>query len=155
VFGLVGRSSRGVRPVAVADVGRVLAAAAMGDERLHDRTIFVLGPEWLSLEAAVKRVAAVAGRRPVFVPLPVAVHRLLAWGWEASMDVPLVARAQVEILAEGLDTPLADSEPPPPDLAPTTPFEADAIRLGLPEPSAFGCRDLRWCDARLGGRSAR
>ena len=156
MFGLVGRAPRGVRPVAVADVARVLVAAALGDQRLRDRTIHVLGPERLTLEAAVRRVAHVVGRRPWFVPLPVAAHRLLARGWEAAMDVPLVARAQVEILAEGLDTPLADSEPPPADLRPTTPFDVTSIRQGLPEPVAFGPRDLRPCAwlarARAGSR---
>jgi uncharacterized protein YbjT (DUF2867 family) len=143
LFGLVGRAPRGVRPVAVADVARVLVAATAGDERLRDRTVHVLGPERLTLEAAVGRVADVVGRRPWFIPLPVAAHRLMARGWEAAMDVPLVARAQVEILAEGLDTPLGDSDPPPPDLLPTTPFDEDAIRRGLPDPAPFGPRDLR------------
>jgi NADH dehydrogenase len=145
MFGLVGRAARGVRPVAVADVARVLVAAAAGDERLRDRTIHVLGPERLTLEAAVRRVADVVGRRPWLIPVPVAAHRLLARGWEAVMDVPLVARAQVEILADGLDTPLADSEPPPVDLRPTTRFDEHSIRRGIPEPSAFGPRDLRPC----------
>lgn len=145
VFGLVGRAPRGIRPVAVADVARVLVAAAMGDERLRNRTIHVLGPERLTLEQAVRHVAQVVDRRPRFVPLPVAAHRLLARGWEAAMDVPLVARAQVEILAEGLDAPLADSEPPPPDLRPTTRFDEASIRRGLPVPASFGPRDLRPC----------
>ena len=117
VFGLVGASSRSIRPVAVDDVARLLVAAATGDPRLGDRTITVLGPEELTLEQAVRRVAAVAGRRPMFVPLPVALHRLLAFGWEAAMDVPLVARAQVEILAEGVAEPLPDLVWPPDDLA--------------------------------------
>jgi len=145
VFGLVGRAPRGVRPVAVADVARIVVAAAQGDTRLRGGTIHVLGPERLTLEAAVRRVAEVVGRQPWFIPVPVAIHRVLAYGWEAVMDVPLVARAQVEILAEGLDIPLADSEPPPIELTPRTPFDHASIRAGLPVPQRFGPRDLRPC----------
>ena len=140
-----------IRPVAVDDVARLLGAAATGDGRLADRTITVLGPETLTLERAVRRVAWGVGRRPVFVPLPIAVHRLLAYGWEAAMDVPLVARAQVEILAEGVAEPLPDATWPPEDLAPRTRFDETAIRAGLPEPGGFGRADLRCLAARAAG----
>jgi NADH dehydrogenase len=153
VFGLVGSGPRMIRPVAVEDVGRLLVAAALGDERLRGREITVLGPDELTLEAAVRRVARVVGRQPLYVPLPVAVHRLLALGWEAAMDVPLVARAQVEILAEGVAEGLADAQPPPDDLAPRTPFDEAAIRAGLPAPGGFGRDDLRCVAARPGGRA--
>jgi hypothetical protein len=68
---------------------------------------------------------------------------MLATAFEASMVVPLVSRAQVEILAEGVVDPLPFAEPPPPDLRPTTPFSPDVIRAGLPEPGGFGRQDCR------------
>lgn len=148
VFGLVGFRERRIRPVAVADVARLLSAAALGDDRLANRTITILGPDKLTLEAAVRRVAQVVGRRPLFVPLPIAVHRLLAFGWETVMDVPLVARAQVEILAEGVADALPGAAWPPDDLAPRVPFDDAAIRVGLPEAGGFGRRDLRCVAAR-------
>ena len=59
VFGLVGLRERPVRPVAVDDVARILEAAALGDPRLANRTLQVLGPESMPLGEAVRRVARV------------------------------------------------------------------------------------------------
>ena len=145
VFGLVGLHEQPVRPVAVDDVARLLEAAALGDPRLADRTIAVLGPEELTLEAAVRRVAAATGRHPLFIRLPVAAHRLLASLLEMVMTIPLIARAQVEILAEGVVDPLPFADEPPPDLAPRTPFSVEFIRAGLPAAGGFSRADLRWC----------
>ena len=78
VFGLVGLHEQPVRPVAVDDVARILAAAALGDPRLADRTMAVLGPETMPLGEAVRRVARATGRRPLFVRLPIAVHLVIA-----------------------------------------------------------------------------
>ena len=135
VFGLVGLRDRPVRPVAVDDVARILEAAATGDERLRNRTVAVLGPEELTLGDAVRRVADAIGRRPVYVRLPVVAHLALAHACEAVMRVPLISVAQVHILAEGVveaAPPAADELPP--DLVPRTPFTAEVIRRGLPEP---------------------
>jgi uncharacterized protein YbjT (DUF2867 family) len=148
VFGLVGWQDRPVRPAAVDDMARILEAAALGDPRLADTTIAVLGPETLGLRDAVRRVARVTGRRPVFVRLPIWVHLATAWLAEWTMRVPLVSRAQVHILAEGIVEPLPFANPPPADLAPMTPFSDDTIRAGLPPVGGFGCADLRWSAAR-------
>lgn len=145
VFGLVGMQERPVRPVAVDDVARILEAAATGDERLRDRTIAVLGPEQLTLGDAVQRVASIIGRRPVYVRLPVRVHLALARVFAAVMRVPLISTAQVHILAEGVVEAAPPAPEPPHDLRPRTPFSAAVIRGGLPEPGAFGLRDLRCC----------
>jgi NADH dehydrogenase len=64
VFGLVGMRDQLVRPVAVDDVARILAAAAAGDDRLRNQTVAVLGPEEMTLAEAVRRVAHAVGRRP-------------------------------------------------------------------------------------------
>lgn len=151
VFGLVGLRERPVRPVAVDDVARLLEAAALGDPRLTGRTVAALGPEELTLGEAVRRVAAATGRRPIFVRLPVPAHRLLATALEAAMTVPLIARAQVEILAEGIVDPLPFADDPPPDLAPRTSFSPEVIRAGLPSPGGFGRADLRICRPRFSG----
>jgi len=143
VFGLVGLHERPVRPVAVDDVARLLEAAALGDARLADRTIAVLGPDELGLGAAVRRVAGVTGRRPRFIRVPIAAQLLIARAAEWTMRVPLISRAQVHILAEGVVEPLPFADWPPADLAPSTPFDASAIRRGLPKPGGFGLADLR------------
>ena len=147
VFGLVGLREQPVRPVAVQDVTRLLVAAALGDARLADRTIAVLGPEQLTLGAAVRRVAEATGRRPAFIRLPVPAHRLLALALEMAMTVPLIARAQVEILAESVVEPLPFADEPPSDLTPRTPFSLEVIRAGLPPAGGFGRADLRICAA--------
>jgi NADH dehydrogenase len=143
VFGLVGLGDRLVRPMAVADVVRILSSAAAGDARLVNRTIAAVGPEELPLGEAVRRVADAVGRRPRFVRLPISIHRVLAMVFEATMVVPLVSTAQVEILAEGVVVPLPFADPLPDDLLPRTPFSVEAIRDGLPEPAGFGRRDCR------------
>lgn len=143
IFGLVGMSPTLLRPVAVGDVVRVLAMAALGDPRLSNRTIAVLGPETITLEEAVRRIGQAVGRRPRFVRLPVIVHRALARLWEAAMRVPLLSRAQVEILAEGVVEPLPFVSELPEDFRPRTPFSEPVVRAGLPAPGGFGLADLR------------
>ncbi|MGP1675161.1 MAG: hypothetical protein ACTS8Z_08110 [Candidatus Limnocylindrales bacterium] len=123
----------------------ILVAAAIGDPRFAGRTISVLGPEQLTLGAAVRRVAQVTGRRPRFIRLPIAAHLVIARLAEWTMRVPLVSTAQVHILAEGIVEPLPSAEPPPADLTPRTPFSEAVIRAGLPQPGRFRTSDLRWC----------
>jgi uncharacterized protein YbjT (DUF2867 family) len=145
VFGFVGLRSKPVRPIAVDDVAAVLAAAALGDPRLARRTFAVLGPEELLLSDAVRRVAQVADRRPVFVPLPIVAQRAIAAIAELLMTVPLISHAQVRILAEGIVEPLPAADRLPVDLLPTTRFDEASIRAGLPASGGFGRTDLRWC----------
>jgi uncharacterized protein YbjT (DUF2867 family) len=147
VFGLVGLRDRLVRPVAVDDVARLLEAAALGDERLANRTIAVLGPEPIPLREAVRRVARVTGRRPVFVRLPIVAHLLIGRLAELVMRTPLISIAQVHILAEGVVDVAPSGEPPPEDLAPATPFSPEAIQRGLPPRGGFGRGDLRCVSA--------
>ena len=142
IFPLVGVSTaRQLRPLAVGDVARILAGAA-SDQRLAGRTLPVLGPEQLSLSAAMQRVATVVGRHPLFVPLPVMAHRMLGWWFERLMMVPLVSAAQVRILAEGIVDPVLAPDSLPSDLVPITPFSEESIRAGLPAADRFHRRDL-------------
>jgi hypothetical protein len=100
----------------------------------------------MPLSEAVKRVGRVLGKHPLYVPLPLALHRLLGVVFEATMKVPLVSLAQVRILSEGIVDPWPPYENLPNDLLPTTPFTDEQIRRGLPEARRFSAGDLR-CSA--------
>lgn len=141
VFATVGYLDRTVRPVAVDDAVEVLLAALEG--RIPDPVVAVLGPEELTLGAAVRRVARVAGRRPAFVPVPVWTIRVLAQLTEWAMIVPLVAKAQAQMLAEGVSAPAPEAPELPAGIRPSRRFEEDRIRAALPSAGGFGFRDLR------------
>jgi uncharacterized protein YbjT (DUF2867 family) len=142
IFGLVGFADKPVRPLAVEDLADVLTAA-LTEGRLSRQTVAIMGPEQMPLSEAVKRVGRVLGMHPLYVPLPIAVHRLLGVVFEATMKIPLVSLAQVQILSEGIVDPWPPYENLPADLLPTTPFSDEQIRRGLPEPKRFDAKDLR------------
>ncbi|HYO60675.1 MAG TPA: NAD(P)H-binding protein [Actinomycetota bacterium] len=138
----VGVGDRRVRPLAIDDAVRVFEAALV-DGRLPRKTVAVLGPTELTFDDVARRVAKVIGKRRLFVRAPIAFHYLLARISEAVMNVPLVARAQVRILEEGLVEPACAPHPLPEDLAPVVPFDDAAIRAGLPDHlERFGRADL-------------
>jgi uncharacterized protein YbjT (DUF2867 family) len=142
VFGLVGFRPRAVRPLAGEDLARVIVAAT-DDPRLVGGTFSVLGPETLTLEEVVRRIAAATGKRPWFVPMPVFFHRGLAWFCEMTMRTPLLARAQLRILLEGVaEATGGPVESLPEDLLPTRPLDRGQITRGLPAPRRFGRADL-------------
>ena len=142
LFALVGLSEKPVRPIAINDMIKVLMAGLF-DQRLANQTVAVLGPEELSLEKAVKRVAAVVGKKPLFFRLPIFAHQILAWFCARFMKIPLIAQAQVRILSEGVVEPGPMAEPLPEDLLPKIPFSEEQIKLGLPEAKSFKLADLR------------
>jgi NADH dehydrogenase len=144
IFPLVGLEDRPVRPTAVADVARIIAAA-LTEDRLPRQTIAVVGPEEMTLAEAVRRVANVVGKRPLTFRMPVWFHRAFAWICERVMRVPLVSTAQVRMLAEGLTDPLPATPFVSGDLAPRTMFTDEQIRAGLPVGKPFGAGDLRCC----------
>ncbi|TMC44956.1 MAG: NAD-dependent epimerase/dehydratase family protein [Chloroflexi bacterium] len=141
-FPLVGFRPTRLRPVFVGDVVR-LAQSALIDPRLSRRTISVLGPEELAAGDAIRRIATAVGRTVPVVPAPVVFHRGLAWLFERTMTVPLVATAQVRILSESVTEALPFADAPPADLAPATTFSVERIRAELPPAGPFGLRDLR------------
>lgn len=141
VFGLVGVRGRTVRPVPIDDELDVLVAALEG--RIPDPTIAVMGAEELPLGDAVRRIARVAGRRPLFVPVPVWVIRGVAQLSEWLMVVPLVAKAQARMLAEGVSEAAPPAPEAPRGIRPTLPFDDDRIRAALPDAGRFGWNDLR------------
>lgn len=143
IFASVGMKGSQVRPLAVEDLVQVMIASLI-EGRLPCKTVPITGPEDMDFEVAARRVAAVLGKRPLFIRAPVFFHCLLGWILERIMTVPLVSMAQVRILSEGIVEPLPDCEPLPEDLLPRTPFSDLQIRKGIPEPGRFGLRDLRW-----------
>jgi uncharacterized protein YbjT (DUF2867 family) len=144
VFALVGFRDKPIRPTAVQDVAAVIVASLL-DDRLSRQTVAVTGPDLLTLGQAVRRVAEVCNRKPLFVPMPVAFHYGLAWLVERCMKVPLISLAQVRILAEGLADAAPACESLPRDLAPVTHFTPESIRRGLPAPGPFALSDCRCC----------
>jgi uncharacterized protein YbjT (DUF2867 family) len=147
LFATVGFRQPPLRPVAVEDVAKILAAAVTTD-RLNNQTIAVVGPEILTMPQVVRRIAAAIGRRVFIFPMPVWFHRMLGAIAEVMMRVPLISRAQVRMLAEGLTEPAPPCPSPSADLLPITRFDIESIRRGLPEAGRFSCRDLR---CNLGG----
>jgi len=115
--------------------------------RLSRSTVAITGPEELYLSEAVRRVARVTGNSIGMFREPVWFHLALARFWELTMKVPLVARAQVRILSEGVTEPAGLCNSLPADLLPTRRFTDDQIRGGLPKPGPFTLRDLRCCCA--------
>jgi uncharacterized protein YbjT (DUF2867 family) len=146
LFATVGLSEQPIRPLAVADLIRVLRAA-LEDDRLSRQTVAAVGPEELRMSEAVRRVAKVLGRSVIVLPSPILLQYAFAQLFECTMTVPLVAKAQVRILSEGVD-PTGACDPLPPDLVPRQRFTDDNIRAGLPKAGAFGLRDLRFCHRR-------
>jgi uncharacterized protein YbjT (DUF2867 family) len=144
ILATVGLRQKAIRPLAVDDLVHVMHAALV-DGRLTRQTIAIIGAEQLYLSDAARRVAEVLGRRVWIFPAPLWFHYALAWACEATMKVPLVARAQVRILSEGVVEPATKCDPLPADLMPVRHFTPEQIRNGLPEAGPFGLHDLRCC----------
>lgn len=141
VFATVGFRGHTVRPIPIDDFVDVMLAAANG--RIAEPTIAVMGAEELPLGAAVRRVARVVGRRPLFIPVPVWSIKVLAQLTEWLMIVPLVAKAQAQMLAEGVSEPAPWAPEAPVDLRPSHRFTDESIRDALPNAGPFGWSDLR------------
>ena len=102
-----------------------------------------------------RRIARVAGRRPAYVPVPTWTIRILAQLTEWAMVVPLVAKAQARMLAEGVSEPAPAAPEPPLDIRPSRHFTDERIRAAIPD-GRFGLDDLRivrWI--RSSGRAPR
>ena len=144
LFAMVGLKEKGIRPLAIEDLVDVLRAALV-EGRLTRQTVAVTGAEELYLSEAVRRVARVTGRKVRMVRAPVWLHYGLAHFWELTMKTPLVARAQVRILSEGVVESVLPCDLLPQDLLPRRRFTDDQIRKGLPVAGGFTLRDLRCC----------
>ncbi len=146
VFGLVGMREKPIRPLAVKDLVTAIAASFQ-DARLSKKTVSITGPEEILLGEAVRRVGRVIGRNPLYLPVPIAIQKIIAWVAERTMKIPLLSLAQLRILSEGIVEALPACDQLPADLTPTTRFSAAQIQKGLPEPGPFGLRDLRCAKA--------
>jgi len=149
VFATVGFRERTVRPIPIEDFVDVMLAAAEG--RISEPTVAVMGAEELPLGDAVRRIARVVGRKPLYIAVPVWSIRILAQLTEWIMIVPLVAKAQAKMLAEGVSEPAPWAPEVPIGLRPSRPFSEESIRAALPAEGRFGWSDLR-VSRRLGGR---
>lgn len=144
LFAMVGLKEKGIRPLAIDDLVDVQRAALV-EGRLTKQTVAVTGAEELYLSEAVRRVAQVTGKKVRMVRAPVWLHYVLAYFWELTMKVPLVARAQVRILSEGVVASVLPCDLLPHDLLPKRLFTDEQIRKGLPVAGGFTLRDLRCC----------
>jgi NADH dehydrogenase len=151
VFATVGYRERTVRPIPIDDFVDVVLAAAEG--RIPDATVAVMGAEELPLGDAVRRIAKVVGRHPVFIPVPVWSIRMLAQLTEWLMVVPLIAKSQARMLAEGVSEPAPWAPEAPPDVRPAHRFTEESIRSALPDAGRFGWKDLRFARWRGRGRN--
>ncbi|MDM7888924.1 NAD(P)H-binding protein [Curtobacterium sp. RHCJP20] len=141
LFASVGFREKTISPIPVAELVDVLVGALEG--RLSRRTVAVRGGEALLLSEAVRRVARVVDRPVRVFPAPVWAHRVLGQVTEWTMRVPLVAKAQVRMLAEGVTEATQPAGELPADLAPTARFDEEHIRAALPPRGGFTWRDLR------------
>ncbi len=142
ILATVGLKEKAIRPLAVDDLIHILSAALV-DGRLATHTVAVTGAEELYLSDAARLVAKVIERDVWIVPAPLWFHYALAQVCEWAMKVPLVAKAQVRILSEGVVEPATICDPLPADLMPVRCFTPEQIRGGLPEAGPFGVHDLR------------
>jgi len=141
VFATVGYRERMVRPIPIDDFVDVLIAAAEG--RITEPTVAVMGAEELPLGDAVRRIARIVGRKPLFVAVPVWSIRILAQLTEWLMVVPLVAKAQAQMLAEGVSEAAPWAPEAEINIRPAGLFTDDSIRAALPDEGRFGWSDLR------------
>lgn len=141
LFATVGFREKSIRPVPVGEMVDVLVAAIEGG--LPKSTFAVSGGEELMLSEVVHRVAKLVGRHVAVVPAPVWFIRVVAQVTEWTMKVPLIAKAQARMLAEGV----SEAAPPTPDLPeqlwPKLAFSSEQIEAALPPRGGFGLRDLR------------
>ncbi len=140
----VGFKQKAIRPLAIDDLIDVMCAGLI-EGRLSNKTVALTGAEELYLSEAAGRVAKVLNRRVLMFPAPLWFHYGLARFCEWTMKIPLVARAQVRILSEGVVEPALPCDPLPADLNPHRKFTELQIREGLPKPGPFGLSDLRCC----------
>lgn len=141
VFATVGYRERMVRPIPIEDFVDVLVAAAEG--RITEPTVAVMGAEELPLGDAVRRIARIVGRKPLFIEVPVWSIRILAQLTEWAMVVPLVAKAQAQMLAEGVSEPAPWAPEASIEIRPKGLFSDESIRAALPAEGPFGWSDLR------------
>jgi len=134
IFATVGFREQTVRLVAVEDLVKIISAVLLDENRLSRQTVAVIGPEEFPFSTAARRISRAMGKPFLLVlPFPVLIQRLLAWVSERFMPKPLITKAQVQMLVDGISKPLPDSQLLPEDLTPKTLFTEEQIWKGLPK----------------------
>lgn len=139
-----GIRDRPLRPVAVEDVVRTIHAGVTGTHHIGE-TVALLGPSSLTQTELMHRVGRAIGRRVVVVPTPVVLQRISAWAMERTLEPPIVTRAGVRMLAEGMTEPAPAGGccRPVPNLRPqTAPTEA-YIERAVESVDRYGTGDFR------------
>lgn len=93
-------------PAHVQDVADAFVAA-LAEPQTIGKTFVLGGPETLSWEEMLRRVAAAAGRRKWIVPMPIGVMKIAATLFDRLPYFP-VTRDQLTMLAEGNTAPPAE-----------------------------------------------
>ena len=134
VFATVGIREKTVRLIAVEDLVKIISAVLVDANRLSRQTVAVIGPEEFPFSTAARRISRAMGKPFLLIlPFPIVFQQILAWVSERFMPKPLVTKAQVQMLADGISRPLPGSEMLPDDLAPKTLFTEEQIQKGLPK----------------------
>ena len=133
VFATVGLKEKTVRLVAVEDLVAIIEVCLLDENRFSRQTVAVTGPEEFPFSQAARRISRAMGKSFLLVfPFPVVFQRMLASFSERFMPKPLITKAQVQMLADGISKPTLESVPLPEDLAPKIMFTEEQIRKGLP-----------------------
>jgi len=98
VIPLFGDGATLVQPVYVGDVAEAIAVIAGGNGAYDGRTFELGGPETMSYRQLLRRLAALERRKPLLVPMPYAVWRLVA-GATRRMPRPPVTDAQITLIS--------------------------------------------------------
>lgn len=109
IFPLPGGGSAMFQPIAVRDVGRVIAAVLQNDAAIGQR-YSLGGPEALTLRQMTARILEAMGTRRALVPLPVAVMRPLVAALEKILPNPPVTAGLLDLLA--VDNTVPDNATP-------------------------------------------
>ena len=134
VFATVGFKEKTVRLVAVEDLVSILEVCLLDENRFARQTVAVIGPEEFPFSQAARRISRAMGKPFLLViPFPILFQRMLAWFSEKFMPKPLITKAQVQMLADGISTRSLESVPLPNELAPKIYFTEEQIRRGLPK----------------------
>jgi NADH dehydrogenase len=132
IFAQVGLREKTVRLLAVEDLVDVVRVA-LDENRFARQTVAVMGPEEFPFSQAARGIAKALGKSIIVLPFPVFFHRILAFFSERFMPKPLITKAQVQMLADGISQPTPESIPLPEELKPKIRFTEEQIKKGLPK----------------------
>ena len=134
IFAQVGLKEKTVRLIAVEDLVAIIRLCLLEEDRFARQSVAVMGPEEFPFSQAARRIAGAMGKPFLIVlPFPVFFHRILAFFSERFMPKPLITRAQVQMLADGISQPTPESIPLPDNLMPKIQFTDEQIKKGLPK----------------------